>query len=161
MVATHKPLVRQTAADVMSRNVISVPHIMLLRDAAHLLAREQISGAPVVDDAGRCVGILSATDFVRWAEKAPEPAPPSTQAASFCADWQVVDPELLPKDEVRLYMSGDLVSADPDTPIAELARRMLDAHIHRIVVLDERRRPVGVVSSTDILAAVAYAAETE
>jgi CBS-domain-containing membrane protein len=33
--------------------------------------------------------------------------------------------------------------------------RMCDAHIHRVVIVDERRRPVGVVSSMDVLAAVA------
>ena len=33
---------------------------------------------------------------------------------------------------------------------------MLDAHIHHLIVVDERRRPVGIVTSTDILAAVAY-----
>ena len=34
---------------------------------------------------------------------------------------------------------------------------MIDAHIHRVIVVDEDRIPVGVVSSTDILAALAYA----
>jgi len=34
---------------------------------------------------------------------------------------------------------------------------MIDAHIHRVIVVDEQQRPVGVVSSTDILSAVAYA----
>jgi CBS domain-containing protein len=33
---------------------------------------------------------------------------------------------------------------------------MLDAHIHRVVVVDKERRPLGVVSSTDVLAAVNY-----
>jgi hypothetical protein len=48
--------------------------------------------------------------------------------------------------------------APPQTPIGELARLMLDAHIHRIMVRDENNRPIGIVSSTDILAAVARAA---
>jgi predicted transcriptional regulator len=34
---------------------------------------------------------------------------------------------------------------------------MLDAHIHRLIVVDEAGAPVGVISSTDILSAVAYA----
>jgi len=155
-----KAFTELTAADVMSRNVVTVPQTMLLHHAAHLLAREQISGAPVVDAAGRCVGILSATDFVRWADNGPGPVN-VTQAHCFCADWQVVNLEMLPKDEVRRHMSTDLVTADPATAIAELARRMLDAHIHRIVVLDKNRHPVGIVSSTDIVAAVAHASNAE
>jgi CBS domain-containing protein len=48
----------------------------------------------------------------------------------------------------------------PDAPPmlvveVELARAMLDAHIHRVIVVDELQRPIGIVSTTDILAAVA------
>jgi CBS domain-containing protein len=74
-----------------------------------------------------------------------------------CAAWQIVDQEKLPQDTVRSYMTADPVTVAPTVPIGELARMMLDAHIHRVLVLDEQRRPIGVVSSTDILAAVAYA----
>jgi CBS-domain-containing membrane protein len=52
-------------------------------------------------------------------------------------------------------MTTDLVTALPGTPIGDLAQRMIDAHIHRIIVTDAEGRPVGIVSSTDILAAVA------
>jgi CBS domain-containing protein len=68
----------------------------------------------------------------------------------------VVDVEQLPTDEVRRFMTPDPVTAPPATSIGVLARMMLDTHIHRVIVVDEERRPVGVVSSTDLLAAVAY-----
>jgi CBS domain-containing protein len=42
---------------------------MSLRAAAQLLMHDRISGAPVVDDAGRCIGVLSSSDFVTWAGK--------------------------------------------------------------------------------------------
>jgi CBS-domain-containing membrane protein len=156
MIAT-KPFTELTVDDVMSREVITIHQTMLLHHAAHLLASKQISGAPVVDDNGRCVGILSATDFVRHVESGPEPVH-VTQGHWFAADWQVVDLETLPKEEVRRHMSTDLVTVNGTTGIIDLARRMLDAHIHRLVVLDKERHPVGVVSSTDIVSAVASAA---
>ena len=61
---------------------------------------------------------------------------------------------------------GDIMMRDPvliavGTPIGEVVRMMLDAHIHRVVVVDESRRPIGIVSSTDILAAVYNAARQE
>jgi CBS domain-containing protein len=71
-------------------------------------------------------------------------------------DWQMVELEKLPADEVRQFMTPDPVTARPDTPARTLARMMIDAHIHRVVVVDEQRVPVGVVSSTDLLAALAY-----
>jgi CBS-domain-containing membrane protein len=161
MVATIKNLALLTAGDVMSRDVSRIPQEMSLPAAARLLEQERISGAPVVDEEGRCVGVISAKDFLRWAERG-EQAPavrPATECV--CADWQVIVSEELPRDEVRWYMTTDLVTADPGTALPELARRMLDSHIHRLVVVDGQRRPVGIVTSTDILAAVAYLARHE
>jgi CBS-domain-containing membrane protein len=72
--------------------------------------------------------------------------------AVFC-DWQQAIDDL-PGGAVRNYMTADVVTVGPLTPLPELARMMVDAHIHRIPVT-ERGQPVGVVSSTDVLAAVA------
>ena len=72
-------------------------------------------------------------------------------------DWQVVDVEKLPADEVRRFMTPDPVTVRPATSIRILAPMMIDAHIHRVIVVDEERKPIGVVSGTDILAVVAHA----
>jgi CBS-domain-containing membrane protein len=151
-----KPLRALTAADLMKQPVVTIPQEMTLRSAAGLLQREQISGAPVIDSAGRCVGVLSATDFMKSAAREGKGKVPCPNEPCF-SDWQVIDVAELPSDEVRAYMSRDVVTAMASTSVAELARTMLDAHIHRVFVVDGQRRPVGVVSSTDIIAAVAYA----
>jgi len=190
----------------MSRAVVLLAEHMPLRDAARLLLRNQVGGAPVVDVHGKCVGVLSAIDFLRLAEKrndvtkAAAPALPVTcsfqtkhqmpdgSEVTLCnlppgvcpiqrkqkgaeggellvcsqphcvfADWQVVELENLPTDEVRLHMTPDPVTVKPTVSIRVLARLMIDAHIHRIVVVDDERKPIGIVSSTDLLAALAYA----
>jgi len=153
---TSKPFLASTAADLMTRDVVMIPQHMSLRAAAHRLAQASISGAPVVDSKGRCVGVLSATDYVHWAENA-QPAfrEKHVMGGPVCSEWQIVDLEMLPTNEVTEYMTPDPVTVTPATPITELARRMLDAHIHRLIVVDREGMPVGVVSSTDILAAVA------
>lgn len=56
-------------------------------------------------------------------------------------------------------MTADPVSVPPSTRLSELARSMLDAHIHWVIVVDALDRPVGIVSSTDILAALARAGQ--
>jgi CBS domain-containing protein len=173
---------------------------MALRDAAGLLRRARVSGAPVVDEQGRCVGVLSAADLLRWAEDGcpgivEEPAPacsylvkgrlltgedavmctlaegscplqkmqPTTDGrhTAVCllptgvlTDWQQVNANP-PSGTAAQYMRTDVVSAGGKTPLPELARMMVDAQIHRVLILDERGRPVGVVSSTDLLAAAA------
>jgi CBS domain-containing protein len=205
MGAKNKPLVALTAGDLMNPDVVRLPEDRPLRDAARLLLRNQIGGAPVVDAQGRCVGVLSAHDFLRLAEKRDDvtkptspPLPitcafqekhsrPDGKEVTLCSlppgvcpiqvrqkgadgeelvicnqphcvlvDWQVVDVEKLPADEVRRFMTADPVTVRPTTSIRALARMMLDAHIHRVIVVDEERRPIGVVSSTDLLAALAY-----
>lgn len=151
-----KPLLEHRAEDLMSRDLILIPHRLSLRTAAHLLAQAHVSGAPVVDDAGRCVGVLSATDLVHWLDRGGRPRKRNGPASTcFCADWEIVGIQEVPEDEVWRYMTADVVRAASDERIGELARRMIDAHIHRVVVVDDGDRPVGVVSSTDVLAAVA------
>jgi len=158
MMTTQTPLLAMTAADLMKRPVVCIPQEMSLRAAAHVLKREQISGAPVVDAAGACIGVLSATDFLRWAEHGVQGEAIHCQChPDYRSEWQVIDVEVLPREEVRYHMSTDVVTVAGATPINEVARRMIDAHIHRLFVVDGARRPIGVVSTTDIVAAVAYA----
>lgn len=204
MQATSKSLTEQTAEEVMASDLVLLPEDMPLREAARRLLRNQVGGAPVVDGEGRCVGVLSAIDFLRLAERRTDVTKPTapplpitcsfqtkhrmtggrdvilcTLAAGVCpiqikqrepdgeeklvcsqphcvlVDWQEVEVEKLPFDEVRQYMTTDPVTVAPDTPIRTLARMMIDAHIHRVIVVDEERKPIGIVSSTDLLAALA------
>ena len=155
-----KSLLALTAADLMSSPVITIPKEMSLPGAAHMLCRFSISGAPVVDASGRCVGVLSTTDFLSWAEKGqPRTRPGHGSDCSFHTAWQVLDAETLPHDEVGRYMTADPVTVALNTHISDLARMMTDAHIHRVIVVNGQDRPVGIVSSTDILAAVACAGQ--
>jgi len=157
VIATTKPFLGLTAADLMSRDVVMIPRAMSLCAAAHLLSESQVSGAPVVNETGECVGVVSTTDFMRWvvyAERGTSRLVCSNPGC-FLSDWQVMEGEALPTDdEVGSYMTADPVMVPPNRSIAELACAMTDAHIHRIIVVDARNRPIGVVSSTDVLAAV-------
>jgi CBS domain-containing protein len=191
-----------TAGDVMSRDVVSVSHETPLREAGRLLLLHQISGLPVVEPGGTCVGVFSASDLLRWAlQPGNAPTPRATERPLSCvfqieegttngegevlcalpfeacplqrkedgkvccgsphevlADWQVVNVEQLPTESVGRFMTPDPVTAAIDTPLPELAQRMIDAHVHRVIVVDRGNRPVGIVSSTDVLAAVARTA---
>ena len=154
---TLRSILTLTAADLMSRDLVVIPREMSLRSAAHRLAQSRISGAPVVDGTGRCVGVLSSTDFLRCVEKGKTTAEPEAWNPDYCSDWAVPDIEALPTDSVAGFMTRNLVTVPPAIGIGALAERMLDAHIHRVIVVNEQHKPIGVVSATDILAAVARA----
>jgi CBS domain-containing protein len=133
--------------------VVTIPQATPLREAARLLHRSNISGAPVVDAAGRCIGVLSSSDFVTWAGS-------EGQEVSFIAPWgEVINVEDAPDNEIRHYMTVRPVAVAPTTPVGELAEKMVDAHIHRVLVATEPDKPCGIVTSTDVLAAVARAAQ--
>jgi CBS domain-containing protein len=162
MHSAPKPFLALTAEDLMSREVIAIQQDMPLAAAARVLSRAQITGAPVVDAGGACVGVVSATDFLQLANRDPREAPPAyARPSCVCSDWQLLDLGELPADEVRRHMTPDPVTVRPDTPVGQVARLMLDAHIHRVIVVDAAGRPVGVLSSTDLIAAVARADPVE
>jgi CBS-domain-containing membrane protein len=155
MITTRQSFWIRTAADLMTRSVVLVPKEMSLPGAARLLGQAEVSGAPVVDDEGRCIGVISAGDFLQHAKQ--EQHSPRICCTSVRA-WQILEGADLPNERVADLMTKDPVTVPPSTEIGELARMMTDAHIHRIIVVDEQQRPIGVVSSTDILATVAEAA---
>jgi CBS domain-containing protein len=144
-----------TAADLMTTPVTVIPHAMSLREAAHQLTRERISGAPVVDAEGHCIGVLSSSDFVTWAGE-----DGSGKSVHFIAPWgEMIDIDDFPSNEIRHYMTTQPVTVLPTSSVGELAQKMVDAHIHRVLVVVDQNRPQGIVTSTDILAAVAVAAQ--
>jgi CBS domain-containing protein len=149
--AATKPLLALTAADLMTTPVMTIPKDTPLREAVRLLARSDVSGAPVVDSDGRCLGVLSSHDFVTWAGAEGE-------STSFIAPWgEIINVDDAPDNEIRHYMTKQPVTVAPATPIGELAQKMVDAHIHRVLVVTDQNRPRGIVTSTDILAAVGLA----
>jgi CBS domain-containing protein len=127
---------------------------MSLRAAAGLLAKANITGAPVVDETGKCIGVISSVDFLRFAQGENQPKL-SRSESCVCTAWQIVEMDQVPVEEVCRYMTKDPVVVSPSATIVELAKAMMDAHIHRVIVVDAKNRPIGIVSSMDIVAAVA------
>jgi CBS domain-containing protein len=153
--AVARPLLELTAADLMTTPVRTIPQEMSLREAAHLLVREKISGAPVVDANGHCQGVLSSSDFVTWAGQ-----DGNGEVIHFIAPWgEMIDIDDSPDDEIRHYMTARPISVSAKAKLGELAGKMVDVHIHRVLVVTDQNRPQGIVTSTDILAAVSRAAE--
>ena len=79
------------------------------------------------------------------------------KAVGFIAPWgEIVNLDACEGCVVSRYMTKGPVTVSLTTPIGEIAQMMIDAHIHRVLVADQNR-PCGIVSSTDIMAAVASA----
>lgn len=150
---TRYRLFERTAEDLMTREVVCIPRAMTLRGAAHRLLELDISGAPVIDEQDRCIGVLSRSDLVRFLDKgASRPCDPYEE---FTADWGLADADALPIASVADFMNRPMLTARTETSVRDLARMMQQAHMHRVVVVGELGEVVGIVTAMDILAAVA------
>jgi len=154
---TTKSLLELTAKDLMTESVMVIPQEMSMQGAARRFMEKDVHGAPVVDEGGHCVGVLSTSDFLFLAGAAKKADLQGDGKKNYFSPWQIVSPGDLPEEAVSKHMTPDPVKVTPDTTIAELAEMMLDAHIHRLIVVENEGRPVGIVSCTDILAALARA----
>jgi CBS domain-containing protein len=163
----------QTAEHVMTRNVAVLRDSDSIGDAVRLFLREQITGAPVVNQSGECVGVLSGTDVLNFEQKrGASKSAVKTRRRSFDSwDWGEhwwrefgrIGEEMKPQMEeaVTKYMTRDVVSVAEDAPIAVVVRQMVDAHVHRVLVLDHERHPRGIITTMDVLSATLRAGRRE
>ncbi|MFO0870632.1 MAG: CBS domain-containing protein [Pirellulales bacterium] len=140
-----------TVHDVMARGVFRVAARQPMSEVARQLLEHGISSAPVVDEQGVCVGILSATDFLRRdaVEERDASVPPSRRAT-----WQ-------PDDVAATYMTAGVQSVPEGTSLLQAARIMTVQHVHRLPVIDSHGRPLGIISTMDIIAALLNALQEQ
>jgi CBS-domain-containing membrane protein len=141
--------------DVMNREVVTVSESETMKQAAKRLANFEVTGAPVVDDSGRCVGVLSGSDFV-GKDAGLHPSETMLVKNTLHEPFHV---ERLENDRVDAHMSPVVQTISPKAGVIQAARMLCGEHIHRLMVLDDDQRPVGVLSSLDLLAAMIAAVE--
>jgi CBS domain-containing protein len=70
-------------------------------------------------------------------------------------EWQALQPPLSIKDPVKRWMTAPAITINQNATVSECAERMTQAHIHRLVVVDEHEHVKGLLSSMDVLASIA------
>lgn len=124
--------------DIMSRDVVSVGPGDSVDEAWSRLAHHKIKALPVVEDGDRLVGIVSLHDFFM------------DQSASMSS--QV--PRMSTARRVEDIMTRKVFTARPDQAIADLVRGFSDGGLHHMPVLDAQDRLVGMVTQSDLVAAL-------
>lgn len=119
--------------DHMAKRLVVLDPDMEVARAVNLLVRNDISGAPVVDDSGRLVGILTERDCLRAAVEAGYHGMPGAL--------------------VRDLMTPDPATVGPDDSIFDVARRFIDGKYRRYPVLDGGRL-IGLISRRDVMRAL-------
>lgn len=111
------------------------------------LAEHRVSAAPVVDEAGRVLGVVSEADLP-LKEEFPHP---DQDIPLFWTKRRRLEREKAAGSTARDLMTVALVSISPDATVAEAARRMHRAQIRRLPVIGEGGRLVGIISRGDLL----------
>jgi CBS domain-containing protein len=142
-----------TAADLMNPKVLAVREDMTLRELAAYLIHHQITGAPVEDGGGRLVGVVSTVDIAEAMLADPgEAGPEGPEGPEKLGEGDEADEPYLPEDDVlvRDIMTPVIESVPEDATVSEVASRMLDSHVHRLLVTRDGR-PVGIITTSDLL----------
>lgn len=142
---------RLRARDVMTSPAVTVRPDTPVVEAARIMARRRISGLPVVDEEGRLVGIVTEADLLLK-----EAGPGGLPLLAFHAESP--PPEVLPllrRYEGRLVadvMTQEVVAAQEDTPLHQVAALMARKNVNRVPIV-RGRQVVGIVSRNDVLKA--------
>lgn len=148
------PPIRKVS-ELMNPDVVCLRPEMTVAEAQKLLSERGVSGAPVVDGSGQPVGVVSQSDLVRHQSRRVT-AGESGRFYSDVEEFQDIAeiPVDRSKTPVGELMSAKVYSVTRDTGVAQAASTMRERRIHRLIVT-ERGRLVGVVTSLDLLRVVA------
>ncbi len=142
-------------AAVMSRNVICVRADMRARDVAQLLAERNVSGAPVVDESGRPIGMITQNDLVRF-EAEHLTVGEAGRFQTDVEDYRDISEQPASHGEtpIEKIITREVIALGKDDTVAAAARLMRENHIHRVLVT-EKSVLVGIVTSMDLLGVLA------
>lgn len=148
----HQRHDRRCCGDIMSRAVVSVEFGTELNDAWRLLQQHRLHAVPVIDAGRRVIGVLSLENFLHHvAAEAGQGIGSNIRRLIRPTDSAYSDkPEV-----VGQIMSQDVALAQPATLISEMVRLLAASEHPAIVpVVDQGQRLLGVLTQTDLLAAI-------
>jgi CBS domain-containing protein len=157
-----RPFELLQAKDLMKPNPVSIRRDAGIREALELLTDRGFGAAPVIDEAGRPIGVLSRTDILIHERECVRHAHASGSSSSKydCSDWDIFpEPdwtegfsiEVTDPTTVEEIMTPAVFTVALDTPAREVVRRMLELKVHHLFVSDKEMSLVGVISPLDIL----------
>jgi CBS domain-containing protein len=145
------------ARDVMVSPVITVSENSTVRDLAKVLLANRISAVPVVDSRSKVVGIVSEADLMHRSETCTER--PTSWWLSLISGERALAAEYVQSHALKVkdVMTLDVQTAEPDTPLVEIADMFEEKHIKRVPIVNNAGELVGIVTRANIIQAVASA----
>ena len=148
-----------TAKDVMTRTVLTAQADWPLNRLAEFLIEHDISGAPVTSEDGTLIGVVSLTDIVRH-DSLPQKEPHPHRTHDFylpVLEDQFAQEEVATfridgatEVAVRDIMTPMIFQVEEDTPVQQVAEKMIRGRIHRVFVTNDAT-VVGIITALGLL----------
>ena len=154
--ATMKQLGELLVADYMADQAVVVDDSMRLVEAIQLMKSVGVSVLPVVDGQSKLVGILSTTDLLELTHEIQADLTALSHVSVNTQDFLIQ--MLIEQGDttyVRDMMTSPVDSVTPNLNLVVAARKLVDHKYHHLPVVDESEKPIGVLSSSDFVRAVA------
>jgi CBS domain-containing protein len=144
-----------TVADIMTRDPVVVSPETPLNEAIKILAERRISGLPVVDANGKLAGVISETDLM-WRETGV--TPPAyimiLDSVIYLENPAKYDRDLhkaLGQTVGEVMTKKDIATITPEQSIRNAAQLINERKVHRLIVVDDSKQVVGVLTRGDVV----------
>ncbi len=118
--------------DIMTESVLVLTENTALMEAATTLSNMGVTGAPVCDPQGRVIGVVSKSDII-------------ARLTDGCSNTEL---------HVGDLMTTKVFSVRPDEALGRAVKQMVAENVHRIMVVDEEHKLLGILTPMDVLKAL-------
>lgn len=141
------------AKDIMHKKVVTVESWLTVPELTKVFEEKSISGAPVVDEVGAILGVVSQTDLVRTRREAPAGVPSYHRDFDDTVRSAGLHIEEMDRTRVEQIMTPGAIALDENTPVEKVAKVMIDSHIHRVLIT-RGDKLAGIVTTMDMMRAL-------
>jgi CBS domain-containing protein len=143
----------------MQRDVVTVSPNNTLREALSLMTENHVTGLPVMDEFSRCIGLITSNDILNYEQDHAGESSDDGMVDFFDREsqqWESIPLSAFGLEEfghvrVSEVMTRDLIWVERHTPLKDVARRMINERVHRVLVMDGASRLYGILSAYDFV----------
>jgi CBS domain-containing protein len=155
-ITSRMMLSAETAADLMTPNPVSIRDNATVSEAVACLTDKGISAAPVIDKAGRAVGVVSRSDLlIHDRERVESPALSDDSGGETAEPGRHIPKgfheHVVDRTQVHEIMTPAVFCVTPQTSARQVVEQMLGFKVHRLFVVDSQGILVGTISALDVL----------
>lgn len=136
--------------DVMSRNVVMIGEEDSISSVLECFERHKISGAPVINQQGEYVGVVTNTDIANF----------NVLLILLVLLKGQMEMETVSLQVKEAMNQGKPMTVDENLPVEDAGLLMSESHVHRLFAVNKKAEIVGVVSSLDLVKAMSRQMKT-